>query len=403
MNNCLNKRNLPKDIAYRTIFKLANAVFSPEELYGTENGYSYANSLISSDTAMYLSDMFPELFYNDKILNDSRVELDNLLNNNDSYFEKDANRRINRIKNRLRMKDSEGVFVHGIRIGEFDRETGEYKVLLNNDEIINLMNKYVNSSGSAKAVAPAYLVGTNQQINAETNSFGRSVIQGNSSNLPKGSIINPDGTVTSPIFNQEPIGAELGTTSGIDSEDKIKSLLNDLFYKKSVHDSLPKTQDGLKTSWDVCMDPYRSGRYSGVGIITSDGNIVGSVKGDINQLKKREKFPEFRITPTIHENGTMTTGYLKGLPFYVVGNKPPTKEELEFIKMLKAAFPTILPIKDKDLEIINKYVSKSDLRSLRNLSPNQYRNKLNKMIRESYKRTDKSELLQELIKVLNGK
>ncbi len=71
--------------------------------------------------------------------------------------------------------------------------------------------------------------------------------------------------------------------------------------------------------------------------------------------------------------------------------------------MLKAAFPTILPIKDKDLEIINKYVSKSDLRSLRNLSPNQYRNKLNKMIRESYKRTDKSELLQELIKVLNGK
>ena len=142
MNNCLNKRNLPKDIAYRTIFKLANAVLSPEELYGTENGYSYANSLISSDTAMYLSDMFPELFYNDKILNDSRVELDNLLNNNDSYFEKDANRRINRIKNRLRMKDSEGVFVHGIRIGEFDRETGEYKVLLNNDEIINRIGNY---------------------------------------------------------------------------------------------------------------------------------------------------------------------------------------------------------------------------------------------------------------------
>ena len=44
--------------------------------------------------------------------------------------------------------------------------------------------------------------------------------------------------------------------------------------------------------------------------------------------------------------------------------------------MLKAVFPNIMPIKDKDLEIINKYVPSSDLRSLRNLLPNQYRNKI---------------------------
>ena len=396
-------KKLIDDIVNLTLHRLANNNLASEKLHRTKNDYSDADILISSDTAMHLSNMFPELFYNDEILNAARVELDKKLDRASSSMEKDANRRINRIKNTLHMKDGEGVFVHGIRIGEFDRKTGKYKNLLNNEELIDLMKNYVNATGSAKVVAPAYLVGTNQLINAETKSFGRSVIQGNSVNLPKGSIINPDGTVTSHIFNHEPIGAELGTTSGIDSEDKIKSLLNDIFYKKSVHDSLPKTQDGLKTTWDVCVEPYRSNRYSGIGIITSDSNIVGQIKGDINQLKKKEKFPEFRITPMFHENGTMTTGYIKGVPFYIVDNNSPTVEELKLIKKLKEEFPNIMPIKDKDLEIINKYVPNNDLRSLRNLSPNQYRNKLNKMIRESYKRTEKSDLLQELLKILNGK
>ena len=62
-----------------------------------------------------------------------------------------------------------------------------------------------------------------------------------------------------------------------------------------------------------------------------------------------------------------------------------------------------MPIKDKDLEIINKYVPSSDLRSLRNLLPNQYRNKLNNMVLKSCRRVDKSELLQKLLKSLFGK
>ena len=200
---------------------------------------------------------------------------------------------------------------------------------------------------------------------------------------------------------------KLGICKIFEKEKNVKSNIvkeiNDKFYKKTVHDSLPKTQDGLKTPWDVCVEPYRSGRYGGVGFIASDDNVVGQIKGDINQLKKKEKFPEFRVTPTIHENKTMTTGYIKGIPFYSVGNKPPTVEELELIKMLKAVFPNIMPIKDKDLEIINKYVPSSDLRSLRNLLPNQYRNKLNNMVLKSCRRVDKSELLQKLLKSLFGK
>ena len=300
--------------------------------------------------------------------NATRVELDKKTNSSDSSMEKDANRRVRRIKNRLRMGNGEGVYAHGIRIGEFDREAGEYKVLFDNDEIIELMKSYVDDSGKAKVVAPAYLVGTNQQINAETKSFGRSVVQGNSANLPKGSIINLDGTVTAPLFNQKPIGGDIRATSGIDSEDKIKSLINDKFYKKTVHDSLPKTQDELKTPWNVSLEPYRSGRYGGIGFITSDNNVVGQIKGDINQLKKMEKFPEFRVTPTIHENGTMTTGYIKGFPFYSVGNKPPTEEEIKLIKELKAVFPNIMPIKDKDLEIINSTFPLQNTKHFLNIS-----------------------------------
>ena len=394
------RKKLVDDIANLAVYKLANASLPSEKLYRPENGYIY--SLIFSYIAMFLFNIFPDFFVSVEILNAARIEFDKKLDRSNSIMEKDANRRINRLKSVLHMKDGEGVWVHAIRTGEFDRKTGKYKNLLNKDKIIDLMKSYVDDSGKAKVVASAYLVGTNQQINAETNSFGRNVVQGSSANLPKGSIINPDGTVTAPFFNQEPI-ATASNTRSIDSEDKVKSLINDKFYKKTVHDSLPKTQDGLKTPWDVCVEPYRSGRYGGVGFIASDDNVVGQIKGDINQLKKKEKFPEFRVTPTIHENKTMTTGYIKGIPFYSVGNKPPTVEELELIKMLKAVFPNIMPIKDKDLEIINKYVPSSDLRSLRNLLPNQYRNKLNNMVLKSCRRVDKSELLQKLLKSLFGK
>ena len=42
-------KRLAKDIANMTVWKLANATLPSEELYGTENGYFYADSLIFSN------------------------------------------------------------------------------------------------------------------------------------------------------------------------------------------------------------------------------------------------------------------------------------------------------------------------------------------------------------------
>ena len=161
------RKKLVDDIANLAVYKLANASLPSEKLYRPENGYIY--SLIFSYIAMFLFNIFPDFFDSEEILNAARIEFDKKLDRSNSIMEKDANRRINRLKSVLHMKDGEGVWVHAIRTGEFDRKTGKYKNLLNKDKIIDLMKSYVDDSGKAKVVAPAYLVGTNQQINAETN------------------------------------------------------------------------------------------------------------------------------------------------------------------------------------------------------------------------------------------
>ena len=99
----------------------------------------------------------------------------------------------------------------------------------------------------------------------------------------------------------------------------------------------------------------------------------------------------------------MTTGYIRGLPFYLVGDSKPTQIQRDAIRAIKSEFPTVLALKSRDLWTLNKRVPDTNPVKLKYLQPEQQAKSLRKLVGEANKAVNNSEILKSLMKILPNK